>query len=97
MEYLVGHPAPECYGFKLEIIPQFGSELLTLNSFLDQILRSSTWLVGRFSYSLMRIKKVEKESEEEKNYKALLQAKIFSGGFEDRHIAQFSKKTIKKL
>ena len=97
LEYLIGHPAPECYGFKLEIVPQFGSELLTLNNFLDQILRSSTWLVGRFSYYLMRIKKVEKESDEEKNYKALLQAKIFSGGFQDRQIQHFSRKTIKKL
>lgn len=35
LEYLIGHPAPECYGFKLEIKPSFGSELLTLNSFLD--------------------------------------------------------------
>jgi len=32
----------------------------------------------------MRIKKVDKESDEEKNYKQLLQAKIFSGGFEER-------------
>jgi hypothetical protein len=45
----------------------------------------------------MRIKKVEKESEEEKNYKQLLSAKIFSGGFEQRQVSQFSKKTIKKL
>jgi hypothetical protein len=45
----------------------------------------------------MRIKKVEKESEEEKNYKLLLHSKIFSGGFEDRFLNQFSKRTIKKL
>jgi hypothetical protein len=72
LEYLIGHPVPECYGFKLEITPCFGSEILTLSSFLDQILRSSTWLLGRFAYSLMRVKKVEKESDEEKNYKLLL-------------------------
>jgi hypothetical protein len=35
LEYLVGHPAPECWGFKIEVQPSFGSELLTLNSFLD--------------------------------------------------------------
>jgi|LauGreDrversion4_2_1035121.scaffolds.fasta_scaffold3283375_2 hypothetical protein len=35
LDYLIGHPAPECYGFKIEITPSFGSELLTLNNFLD--------------------------------------------------------------
>lgn len=35
LDYLIGHPAPECYGFKIEIKPSFGSELLTLNSFMD--------------------------------------------------------------
>ncbi len=94
---MIGHPAAECYGFKLEIVPVFGSEILTLNSFLDQILRSSSWLIGRFAYSLMRIKKVEKETDEEKNYKLLLQSKIMSGGFEMHVMPQLSKKTIKKL
>jgi len=45
----------------------------------------------------MKIKKIEKESEEEKNYKLLLQSKIFSGGFEHRFLHLYSKKTIKKL
>jgi hypothetical protein len=35
LEYLIGHPVPECYGFKLEITPSFGSEILNLTSFLD--------------------------------------------------------------
>jgi hypothetical protein len=35
LEYLIGHPAPECWGLKIEVKPSFGSELLTLNSFLD--------------------------------------------------------------
>ena len=30
----------------------------------------------------MRIKKVEKETDEEKNYKLLMQSKILSGGFD---------------
>lgn len=85
LEYLVGHPAPECWGFKIEVKPSFGSELLTLNAFLDQILRSSIWMIGRFSYTLMRVKKAvptagEKESDEDKNYKLLMQSKILSGG-----------------
>jgi hypothetical protein len=45
----------------------------------------------------MRIKKVEKETDEEKNYKLLLQSKIFSGGFNDKVLLQFSKKNIKKI
>lgn len=45
----------------------------------------------------MRIKKVDKETDEEKNYKLLLQSKILSGGFENHVLPQFSKKTIKKL
>ena len=35
LEYLVGHPVPDCYGYKLEIAPLFGSELLSLNDYLD--------------------------------------------------------------
>jgi hypothetical protein len=35
LEYLIGHPVPECYGFKLELTPSFGSEILNLTSFLD--------------------------------------------------------------
>jgi hypothetical protein len=97
LEYLIGHPAPEAYGFKIEITPSFGSELLTLNNFLDQILRSCSWLIGRFSYCLIRVKKVEKESDEEKNYKLLLQSKILSGGFHEKSIHLFSKRTIKKM
>lgn len=97
LEYLVGHPAPECWGFKLEIKPSYGSELLTLNSFLDQILRSSSWLIGKYSYTLIRIKKIEKETDEEKNYKLLMQSKIFSGGFIEKNLHLFSKRTIKKL
>jgi len=53
--------------------------------------------VGRYAYSLMRIKKVDKETDEEKNYKLLLQSKIFSGGFSDKVLLQFSKKNIKKI
>lgn len=71
--------------------------MLTLNNFLDQILRSCSWLIGRFSYCLMRIKKLEKETDEEKNYKLLMQSKIFSGGFSQSHLHLFSKRTIKKL
>ena len=97
LEYLVGHPVPDCYGFKLKIVPKFESEILTLNDFLDQILRSSTWLIGRFAYSLIKMKKTEKETDEEKNYKLLLHSKIFSGGFENRFLHIFSKRTIKRL
>ena len=97
LEYLVGHPVPDCYGYKLEIAPLFGSELLSLNDYLDQVLRSCSWLIGRFSYSLIRIRKVDKETDEEKNYKLLLHSKIFSGGFENRFLHLFSKRTIKKL
>ena len=97
LEYLVGHPAPECFGFKLEIKPSFGSELLTLNNFMDQILRSCSWLIGRFAYCLVRVKKVDKEADDEKNYKLLLQSKILSGCFQDRFLHLFSKRTIKKL
>jgi hypothetical protein len=64
---------------------------------LDQILRSCSWLIGRFSYSLIRIKKTDKETDEEKNYKLLLQSKIFSGGFENRNLHLFGKRTVKKL
>lgn len=35
LEYLVGHPVPDCYGIKIELTPSFGSELLTLNDYLD--------------------------------------------------------------
>lgn len=35
LEYLIGHPVPECFGFKLEITPEFGSEILNLTSFLS--------------------------------------------------------------
>ena len=35
LEYLVGHPAPDCYGFKFEIKPIFEKELLGLNEYLD--------------------------------------------------------------
>ncbi len=97
LEYLVGHPVLDCYGFKLEIVPKFESEILTLNDFLDQILRSCTWLIGRFAYSLIKMKKIEKETDEEKNYKLLLHSKIFSGGFENRFLHIFSKRTIKRL
>ena len=54
-------------------------------------------MVGRYAYSLIRIKKVEKETDEEKNYKLLLQSKIFSGGFNDKVLVNFSKKNIKKI
>ena len=97
LEYLLGHPVPDCFGFKLDIVPRFGSELLTLNDYLDQILRACTWLIGRFAYSLVRVKKAEKETDEEKNYKLLLHSKIFSGGFENRFLPLFSKRTIKRL
>jgi hypothetical protein len=62
----------DCYGYKFEVVPDFGKEMQTLNDFLDQILRSCTWLIGRFSYCLIRIKKLDKETDEEKNYKLLL-------------------------
>lgn len=45
----------------------------------------------------MRIKKADKETDEEKNYKLLLHSKIFSGGFENRFLNHFSKRTIKRL
>jgi hypothetical protein len=35
LEYLVGHPVPECWGIKLEIVPGFGKDLLNLNEYLD--------------------------------------------------------------
>ena len=35
LEYLVGHPVPDCYGYKIEITPFFSSELLNLNQYLD--------------------------------------------------------------
>ena len=54
-------------------------------------------MIGRFAYSLIRIKKVDKESDEEKNYKLLLQSKILSGGFEEKVLASFSKKNVKKI
>lgn len=54
-------------------------------------------MVGRYAYSLMRIKKVDKETDEEKNYKLLLQSKILSGGFNDKVLLHFSKKNIKKI
>lgn len=97
LEYLVGHPVPDCYGFKFEVTPGFGKEMLDLKDYLDQILRSCSWLIGRFSYSLIKIKKGEKETDEEKNYKLLLHSKIFSGGFENRYLHLFSKRTVKKM
>lgn len=97
LEYLVGHPVPECYGYFFSIVPNFNKDLLDLKEYLDQILRSCSWLIGRFSYSLIRIKKAEKETDEEKNYKLLLHSKIFSGGFENRYLHLFSKRTVKKM
>ena len=97
LEYLLGNPALDCYGYRLDIVPNFGKSLLNLNEYLDQILRSCSWLIGRFSYNLIRIKKIDKESDEEKNYKLLLHSKIFSGGFENRFLHLFSKRTIKRL
>lgn len=40
---------------------------------------------------------MDKETDEEKNYKLLLQSKILSGGFNDKVLLQFSKKNIKKI
>jgi len=54
-------------------------------------------MIGRFSYSLIKIKKPEKETDEEKNYRLLLHSKIFSGGVENKHLHFFSKRTIKRL
>mmetsp|Transcript_9492 Transcript_9492/g.9038 ORF Transcript_9492/g.9038 Transcript_9492/m.9038 type:complete len:322 (-) Transcript_9492:565-1530(-) len=96
LEHMIGAPA-DCYGYKFEVVPEFGKQLQDLIEYLDQILRSCTWLIGRFSYSLIKIKKPEKETDEEKNYKLLLHSKIFSGGFENKHLHNFSKRTVKKL
>jgi hypothetical protein len=70
--YLIGNMAEGIYGYKIDIVPKFGKELLGLKEYLDSILRSCTWLIGRFSYSLIRIRRIEKETDEEKNYKLLV-------------------------
>ena len=70
MEHLVGTQVEGmCYGYEFEIEPKFGKPLLTLNSYLKEILRQATWLIGRYSYNLIKVKKPEKETDEEKNYK----------------------------